>query len=435
MNENNPVWYPFTHLKISDEPIKISRGEGAYLYDDQGNAFFDAVSSWWVNLYGHRHPAIVDAIKNQLDSLDHVLFADFTHNPAEELAKKLLEINNHCFSKVFFSDNGSTAVEVAIKLSLQYYSNLYGQKRSKIIAFTNSYHGDTFGAMSAGARSVFSEPFSHLFFDVQRFDYPSTWIGDVTVEKKENVIITSIRKYIEENNDDIACLIIEPLVQGAGGMNMCRPDFLQKLDLICKEFKVLVIYDEIMTGFGRTGEVFAYQKAKTNPDMICLSKGITGGFLPLSVTLTSQNIFKAFYSDDKTHTFFHGHSYTANPISCSAAIASTNLIKSFENDRKRIELFYKSRIDQLLNFDLIEKVRVSGTILAFDIKSTNNSNYLNPIGLELKKKMLKKGYLLRPLGNTVYIMPTYVSTNKVLGQLLDDLVNFIRSFYMAEQCS
>ena len=428
MNELHPIWYPFTHLKSADNPIKIIRGEGAYLYDEQGKAYFDAVSSWWVNLYGHRHPTIVQAIKKQLDSLDHVLFADVTHNPAEELAKQLLELNNQQFAKVFFSDNGSTAVEVAIKICIQYYSNLFGQKRSKIIAFSNSYHGDTFGAMSASARSVFSNPFSHLFFDVQRFDYPSTWIGDSNIEMIEDLTISKIRAFIEDNSEDIACLIVEPLVQGAGGMNMCRPEFLQKLDLVCMEFGVLVIYDEIMTGFGRTGEVFAYQKAKTKPDIICLSKGITGGFLPLSVTLTNKKVFKAFYSDEKTHTFFHGHSYTANPISCAAALASLSLIQQFEKDRKRIEFFYKSRIEELIQSDKIDKVRYCGTILAFDIISQNDSNYLNPIGLKLKKNMLEKGYLLRPLGNTVYIMPTYVSTDTVLGQILDDILIYIQSY-------
>ncbi len=427
MNELHPIWYPFTHLKSADNPIKIIRGEGAYLYDEQGKAYFDAVSSWWVNLYGHRHPTIVQAIKKQLDSLDHVLFADVTHNPAEELAKQLLELNNQQFAKVFFSDNGSTAVEVAIKICIQYYSNLFGQKRSKIIAFSNSYHGDTFGAMSASARSVFSNPFSHLFFDVQRFDYPSSWLGDTTIEQKENEILSIIEDYLNTNSDEIACLIIEPLVQGAGGMNMCRPVFLQKLDTICKEHSILVIYDEIMTGFGRTGEVFAYQKAQTSPDLICLSKGITGGFLPLSVTLTSQNVFKAFYSDDKTHTFFHGHSYTANPISCAAALASLSLIQPFENERKRIELFYESKLEELSQCDKLEKLRLCGTILAFDIKSQYDSNYLNPIGLKLKKNMLDKGYLLRPLGNTIYIMPMYVSTNDVLGQILDNILKYIRN--------
>jgi adenosylmethionine-8-amino-7-oxononanoate aminotransferase len=427
MQNNLPVWYPFTPIKQADLPIKIVRGEGIYLYDESGKSYVDAVSSWWVNLYGHRHPKITEAIKNQLDTLDHVLFADFTHEPAEELASLLLsEVGNH-FAKVFFSDNGSTAVEVAIKQCVQYYFNTRKELRTKIIAFENAYHGDTFGAMSAGAKSVFSKPFEHLFFDVKHVSYPSTWIGDESIELKEEHSLTQIKQLLEENTNQISCLIIEPLVQGAGGMLMCRPEFLDKLQKVVENYDVKIIFDEVMTGFGRTGSVFAFQQTKLKPDCVCLSKGITGGFLPLSVTISTQELFNAFYSDNPEHTFYHGHSYTANPISCSAAVASTKLIHEFDEDRNRINWCFKQFLPKLSNHSKIEKIRLTGTVLAFDLKSEYGTSYLNPIGKQLKKNLLNQGYLVRPLGNTVYIMPPFITPNVVLNTLLEGILFFLDS--------
>lgn len=423
MNPDSAIWYPFTQLKQAENPIKIVKGEGAFVIDEHGKYYLDAVSSWWVNTLGHCNPVIKEAIKKQVEQLEHVMFAGFTHEPAEQLASEILNMLGNKYQKVFYSDNGSTSVEVAIKMAVQYFYNR-GEKRSKIIAFENSYHGDTFGAMSVGARGSFNQAFEHLFFDVQFFPYPSTWIGKADTEQQEMKVLQDLQNYVEENQADIACLIIEPLVQGAGGMNMCTSKFLQKIDHLCSEFGVLLIYDEVMTGFGRTGDVFAHQKAGTSPDFVCLSKGLTGGFLPLSLTVTKQFIFNAFYDDDLLHTFYHGHSYTANPISCAAALATVRELPNYMNEIRRIEELFKSFTEILVRVQQIEKVRQTGTILAFDIKSRESSGYFNQGGKQLKNELLIKGFNIRPLGNVIYLMPPYVTKSKNLKNLFNEILNF-----------
>ena len=317
--QNSPVWHPYTQMKNADI-IPITRGQGAYLYDEKGEQYIDAVASWWTNIHGHSHPHIANAIAEQAKKLEHVIFAGFTHEPAEKLAKKLLQrIPYH--QKIFYSDNGSTAVEVAIKMALQYWSNK-GEERKKIICFRYAYHGDTFGSMSVSARGVFTQPFKNLLFDVAYIDIPKS--------ENESEIIQQLHQHI-----DAAAFIFEPLVLGSAGMLMYSEKILDELISICKQNNILSIADEVMTGFGRTGKFLAIDYCKNKPDIICLSKGITGGFLPFAATTCTQEIYDTFLSDEKSKMFFHGHSYTANPLGCAASIASLALFES-ENTLEKI---------------------------------------------------------------------------------------------------
>jgi len=400
------IWHPFTQHKISSEPIKIVSGRMTKLKDDKGKSYLDLISSWWVNTHGHSHPYIAKAIYKQSKKLEQVIFGGFTHDPAIELAKRITNILPGNLKKVFFSDNGSTAVEVALKIAYQYWFNK-NKKRKTFIAFKNAYHGDTVGAMSLGSGSDLFSVFKELFFKIKLFDYPSTWYEDKNIEEKENKILIKIENEFKKNND-IAGLIIEPLVQGSGGMNICRSIFMKKLSKLVKKYNNLLIYDEVMTGFGRTGEIFACKKTKTQPDIICLSKGLTGGFLPLSLTITTNKIYNNFLGDNFDKALAHGHSFTANPLGCAASIASLNLFKSKKIFKKikTIEKQHHIFLKKLLKLNSIEKTRICGTILAFNIKGFGNG-YKAMIPDKIKKFFLDKGLLLRPLGNVFYIMPPY----------------------------
>ncbi|MFN6038151.1 MAG: adenosylmethionine--8-amino-7-oxononanoate transaminase, partial [Bacteroidota bacterium] len=313
----NDIWHPFTHLKFAETPVNIISSSGSYYFDEAGNKYIDAISSWWVNIHGHSHPYIAKKIFEQASENAHSIFSGFTHPQAKKLADRILRRLPGNLSKVFFSDDGSTAVEVALKMSLQFFNN-YGKKRSKIIAFENGYHGDTFGSMSVGARNVFNQAFEELLFEVIYIPVPN----------QDNINETLKYLNTEINLSEVAAFIFEPLVQGAGGMVMYESHFLDILIEKMKSFGVICIADEVMTAFGRTGKMFACENLKQQVDIICLSKGLTGGFLPLGLTVCQEFIFERFISDDKTHTFFHGHSYTANPICCAAANASLDLFES-----------------------------------------------------------------------------------------------------------
>lgn len=409
------IWHPFTPLKDAPVPLKVIHGKGAEITLENGKVLIDAISSWWVNIHGHAHPLISKAILDQSLKIEHVIFAGFTHEPAELLARNLTSLLPKSLNRVFFSDNGSTAVEVALKMAVQYYYNL-GEKRSAFIAFEGAYHGDTFGAMATASRSVFSEPFDSMLFETHFVPYPETWLGDATVEAREQQIISRIESIFVESPDTFAGVIIEPLVQGAGGMRMCRPVFLQRLEKLCKEHGILLIFDEVMTGFGRTGDYFACLKAESTPDIMCLSKGITGGFLPLAVTVTSEKIQDVFKSDDNRHTFWHGHSYTANPLGCAAANASFEILTSQQKFRK-LEIMQAEYESMLLDWEGIEKVRRCGTILAFDLKTESETGYFNSIASDLKRLFPEMGVLLRPLGNVIYVMPPYCITEVQLEKV------------------
>ncbi len=420
------VWHPFTPLKSSPEPIAIIKGEGVYLFDEDGNRYIDAISSWWVNLHGHAHPYIAEKIYEQAKQLEHVIFAGFTHSPAVNLAERLLKILPGKFSKIFFSDNGSTSTEVAIKMALQYWWNLgkngKGNEqgtRNKILAFNNSYHGDTFGAMSVSDRSVFTLAFQDKLFEVIFIDTPPS---------HPLPAISSLPL------NEIACFIYEPLVQGAGGMRMYEAEVLNELLRICKQHDIICIADEVMTGFGRTGKLFASEYCEEKPDIICLSKGLTGGTLPMGITACTQKIVDAYITDDKLKTFFHGHSYTANPLACAAALASLDLLQKEDCAKQieRIEWQHQSFSTQIRNLkpgtrNKIKNLRQTGTILAFEIITEGKDEYLNNISAMITKSCLRQGVYIRPLGNTVYIMPPYCITEDQLQKVYATLTDVIEN--------
>ena len=416
------VWHPFTQQKNMVAPLAVTKAQGSFLYDENGNAYLDAISSWWVNVHGHAHPYIAQKIYEQALQLEHIIFAGFTHEPAVTLAERLLRILPGNFSKIFYSDDGSTSTEVAIKMSIQYWWNERStvnsqrskQKKNKILAFNNSYHGDTFGAMSVSDRSVFTLAFHDVLLDVIFVDTPD-----------ENNI-NSIKNEIEKHADLIAAFIYEPLVQGAGGMKMYNSVLMDELLLFIKQKNILCIADEVMTGFGRTGKMFASEYLQTKPDIICLSKGITAGTMALGATACSEKVYQAFVNDDAHKTFFHGHSFTANPIACAAANANLDLFEQ-NNTLENVAHIAQKNIafaQQLRQLNGIKNVRSLGTILAFEIDKGEDV-YLNTISHAITKSALQKGVYLRPLGNTVYIMPPYCITDEELDKIYTVLLEMI----------
>ena len=411
------VWHPFTHLKYAEAPVQIVRGEGAYFYDADGNKLLDGISSWWVNIHGHCHPYISQKVSEQLYTLEHAIFSSFTHEPAVKLAERLIGHLPENQSKIFYSDNGSTAVEVGLKMVLQYWHN-QGTQKKKFIAFENAYHGDTFGGMSVGARNVFNNAFENLLFDVIHIPLPDA----------EN--IQQIKDVLEgwfTNHHDIAGFIFEPLVQGAAGMVMYEAKYLDELIALCQKHQVVCIADEVMTGFGRTGEFFASHYLTNKPDIICLSKGLTGGYMPLGVTSCAQFIYDACVSDDKTKTFFHGHSYTANPTACSAALASLDLMEKKEtwHQISMISQLHQAFVTKHQNHFKLKDIRSKGTILALEINTEEHTHYLNHASESIAAYFYKKGIIVRPLGNILYIIPPYCISESELNQVHEVIHEFI----------
>jgi len=406
--DHKNIWHPFTQHQTSKNNIAIVRGEGALLYDDNGKTYIDAVSSWWTNLFGHSNPKIANAIKHQVDTLEHVIFAGFTHQPAIDLSENLLEILPKNQSKIFFSDNGSTCVEVALKMAIQFWHNKDIEKQT-IVAFKNAYHGDTFGAMSVGARGLFNQPFEPFLFDVEFIDLPN--------DDNFSDVLADFQQIIQQKN--VAAFIFEPLIQGSAGMLMYKHEHLDKLMEIAQHNDVICIVDEVMTGFGRTGKIFASNYLQHQPDIFCLSKGITGGFLPLGITTCKQEIYDAFLSNDKLKTFFHGHSYTGNPITCAAANASFHLLQTSTSNIQHLVDWQSEFLVKLKPNTKIENVRQLGTIVAFDVKTNATSNYFNNLRDFLYDRFIERGILLRPLGNTIYILPPYIITKAQLQKVYD----------------
>jgi adenosylmethionine---8-amino-7-oxononanoate aminotransferase len=414
------VWHPFTQAKTAPEPLKVKSAQGVWLELEDGRRVMDCISSWWVNTHGHSHPKIAAAIYQQALQLEQVIFAGFSHDPAEQFAEQLVQrLPKHAqeslrdLTRVFFSDNGSTAVEVALKMAYQYWANQQ-QPRSTFLAFEGGYHGDTFGTMSVGSRSVFSAVFRDMLFEIEYLDFPDTYIGDDLVIEKETKALAQIERLFQQYPQRYAGVIIEPLVQGAGGMRMCRPEFLQQLRELLDRHNCLLIFDEVMTGFGRTGAWFASDRAQVIPDIICLSKGITGGFLPFAVTVSSEQIYQAFIGDDPLKTFYHGHSYTANPLGCAAALASLELMVENEPKFTSMEAKHQEHFKQLAGHPLVSQLRVTGTIAAMDIVSHQPTGYLNQVGLKIRQQAIDLGLLLRPLGNVLYLLPPYCITDEEL---------------------
>ncbi|MCC6598697.1 MAG: adenosylmethionine--8-amino-7-oxononanoate transaminase [Alphaproteobacteria bacterium] len=423
MSKVSPIWHPFTQHKTFGPAIEIERAEGACLYTRTGKKILDGISSWWVNTHGHCHPRIVEAVQRQAGRLDQVIFAGFTHEPAERLSRKLLKRAQSSLGPgldfVFFSDSGSTAVEVALKMAIGHFAHT-GQKRRKIVALEGGYHGDTFGTMSAGGRGVYNAPYAPYLFDVHHVPFPH--------KGEEAKTVQAMERWLRQYGSEAAAFIFEPLVQGAAGMRAYSPDILKTLTKLCREHGVLLIADEVMTGFGRTGTFFACEQAGVIPDLLCLSKGLTGGYLPMGATLSTRQIYKSFYHQDKTRQFFHSSSFTGNAMACAAALASLEIweeepvlerVAAIEAAHQRASGWFVARPD-------IADVRVVGSIMALDVlgdvtEGVGGSGYESVVGSRLYDLMMENGVLLRPLGNTVYILPPYCINESELEQIYETL--------------
>jgi adenosylmethionine---8-amino-7-oxononanoate aminotransferase len=413
------IWHPFTSLEAEEEPILIESAEGVYLYTSDGRKIIDAISSWWVNLHGHSNPIIAKAIADQANKLEHVIFAGFTHQPAITLAENLLSILPKNQSKIFYSDNGSTAVEVGLKMAMQYWHNRGIKTKNRIAAIEGAYHGDTFGSMSVGARGSFNVPFENYLFEVDFIDFPT--------KENQNKVIHDFENLVNQGN--VGVFIFEPLVQGAAGMRMYSPEILDQLISIAQRNHLVCIADEVFTGFGRTGKLFATDYLVNKPDILAISKGITGGFLPLGVTSCSEKIVLAFESNETSKTFYHGHSYTANPIACAAANASFSILMSeqCEQSRKRIATSiceFKTRIS---GHSAIKEIRILGTILAIELLTPESTSYTNPFRKRIYPYFLSRGVLARPLGNVLYILPPYVISGQELSFIFGEIDGFLAS--------
>jgi adenosylmethionine-8-amino-7-oxononanoate aminotransferase len=407
------LWHPLTQHKLHPEHLAIVKAKGVWLYDEDGKRYVDGISSWYTCMYGHSHPQIISRVKQQLDILDQVVFSGFTHPPAIELSEKLMSVLPSKMAKIFFSDNGSTSVDVAIKMSLQYYFNR-GQKRKRIIAFDSAFHGDTFGAMSVSGLSVYNGPFEDFLLTVDRLQVPD--------DHNLPAVLSNFKTMLDSG--EVAAFIYEPLVQGAAAMHMYRPDHLEMLIKMAQEADVLTIADEVMTGFGKTGKNFASEYMHSQPDVICLSKSLTAGVAPMALTCCSQQVYDAFYDDEMSKGFFHGHTYSANPLACTAAIAGLDLLKSDEiqNNIERIHKRHLEFEQRIASHHKVKQTRVTGVIFALDldIKMDRYGNLRD----RLYAFFMEKGVFLRPLGNTIYTLPPFV--------IADDELDLI--YQVIEEC-
>jgi adenosylmethionine-8-amino-7-oxononanoate aminotransferase len=404
MNQST-VWHPFTQHALEPPMKRIVSTDGAYLVDEEGNRILDAISSWWVITHGHRHPTIMEAIRSATETLDQIIFAEFSHEAAERLAEGLIEIAPPGLKHVFYSDSGSTSVEVAVKMALGYFHN-HGEPRDRIVVMENSYHGDTIGAMSTGERGVFNAAYDPLLFGVDRLPFPEAGHEQHTLDRFETFCRTG----------RVAALLIEPLVLGAGGMKIYGAGVLAGLKDIAERHGCLFIADEVMTGWGRTGTMFACEQARITPDILCTSKGLTGGALPLAATLCTADIFDAHLSTDRRKTFFHSSSYTANPIACAAAVANLEIWRS-EPVLARIrnlEAGHRQHLRRYHGDARFTNIRHAGTIAAVDLV-VPKAGYLAEVGPHMRRLFRERGLLVRPLGNVLYLMPPYCVTADELG--------------------
>ena len=408
------LWHPCTQMKDHEwlPLIPIRRAEGVWLYDFEGNRYLDAISSWWVNLFGHGNPRIADAIARQARELEHVLLAGFSHAPAVELAEKLVELTPPGLEKVFYADNGSSAIEVALKMSYHYHRNR-GEERSLFLSLSNSYHGETLGALSVGDVELYKATYGPLLIANIQTPVPRNKSPEATAEA-----LAELEKLLEERGKEISAMIVEPLVQGAGGMHMYSPDYLRGARELTNRYGIHLIADEIMTGFGRTGTMFACEQAGITPDFMALSKGLTGGFLPLSVVLTSDQVYSAFYCDYNEHkAFLHSHSYTGNPIACAAALATLEIFETdnvLESNRKKSDRIAKN-LQRFTELDNVREVRQTGMIAAVELKGYAPDER---IGLQVYRYGLEHEVLLRPLGNVIYFLPPYVISDEEIDRMM-----------------
>ena len=409
------IWHPCTQMKDHETLplIPIKSGKGVYLYDFDGNGYIDAVSSWWVNIFGHANPTINERVKSQIDTLEHVLLAGFTHEPAVELAHRLVNMTAPLLEKVFYVDNGSSAVEAALKMSYHYHLNK-GKQKPIFLSLTNSYHGETIGALSVGDVALYKETYEPLLIGNRQVPVPCN-----QSEEAANVALTALKKTLDESAHEIAALIVEPLVQGAGGMHMYHPSYLSGARVLTAQYDVHLIADEIMTGFGRTGKMFACEHADISPDFMTLSKGLTGGYLPLSVVMTTKDVYQAFYCDYNEHkAFLHSHSYTGNPLACAAALATLDIFDNNdilgENEKKQKYIARETK--KFTSLPNVKEVRQQGMIMAIELQGYDAKER---IGLGLYQFALKEGVLLRPLGNIIYFMPPYIISYEEIDKMID----------------
>ncbi|MBY7649048.1 MAG: adenosylmethionine--8-amino-7-oxononanoate transaminase [Candidatus Liberibacter europaeus] len=414
LQHKSPIWHPFVQHFFNPSFKKIIKTQGTYLIDEDYNKIIDAISSWWVITHGHCHPKIMNAIRSASENFDQIIFAEYTHEPAEQLAKSLVKIVPPGLKYAFFSDSGSTSVEVAIKMALGFFYN-NNMPRNKIIVMEHSYHGDTIGSMSVGMRGAFNDPYKPLLFDVDTIPFPSC--------NSEQETLDCLEKYCRTKK--AAALLIEPLVLGAGGMKIYSTYLLKEFIKITKKYETLLILDEVMTGWGRTGKTFACNHADVTPDILCLSKGITGGALPLAVTLCSEEIFNSHVSSDRKKTFFHSSSYTANPIACTAALANL-MIWEEEPVMDRIsnlEKMHAKRLKLLKSNPKFINIRQIGTIVAIDL-NTRKKGYFAEQKSSIKKFFRDRNILIRPLGNVIYLMPPYCISSTDINHIYDTIEEY-----------
>ncbi len=422
------VWHPYTQMHTAPPPLPIVRGEGVYLYTEDGRRILDAISSWWVNIHGHSHPKLNEALADQARRLEHVVFAGCTHPPAVDLAERLVQILPRGISRVFYSDNGSTAVEVALKLACQYWLNR-GERRTSFLTLHHAYHGDTVGAMSASEDSIFTQPFAPMLFQVERAHAPYCYRCPLGLDRATCQIecLSDLDRLLRAKAGQVAAVMVEPMLQAAGGMIVWPSEFLAGVRRLCDAHGTLMIADEVLTGFGRTGRMFACEHAGVSPDLICLSKALTAGYLPLGVTAATDQIYEAFLSADRLKTFFHGHSFTANPLACAVACASLDL---FEENAvlehvAALESWLRSGLSPLASLPCVGDVRVIGGVgiieLVTDKATKGAGGYLDDVGPRLSRAFLERGLLLRPLGNVLYLMPPYVVTESQAAWAMDQI--------------
>jgi len=430
MNAPLQIWHPFTNVALDPAPLRVTKAEGVFLHTADGRCIIDAISSWWVNLHGHANLRIGAAIAQQASKLEHVILAGFTHDAAEELAARLRKWVPAGLTHLFFSDDGSTAVEVALKLAVQYFQNRSRPDKREIVALAHGYHGDTAGAMSVSDESPFTKPFESMRYPVHRVHSAYCYRCPVGLKRESCHIecLQQLEELLAERGEQIAAVIVEPLLQGAAGMIMHPVEFLQKIRALCTHHEVLLIADEVLTGFGRTGKMFACDLAGITPDLMCVSKGITGGFLAMGVTLCTDRVEVAFRSENRLHTFYHGHSYTGNALACAAANANLQI---FEDepvfDRiSSIGRIHAERLRQLGEFHQVGDVRQLGTVGAIELR-TDDAGYLSALRPKLYEFFLQRGVLLRPLGNVVYILPPYVIAADELHHVYDVIVEAIET--------
>jgi adenosylmethionine---8-amino-7-oxononanoate aminotransferase len=424
------IWHPFTNSLLDPPPLHVASAAGVYLHLADGRRILDAISSWWVNLHGHAHPRISDAVAAQAHKLEHVLLAGFTHEPAEELATRLRKWAPAELTHMFFSDDGSTAVEVALKLAVQHFQNLERPEKHEIVALAHGYHGDTAGAMSVSDSSPFTAPFESMRYPVHRVHSAYCHRCPVGLKRATCHIecVEKLEGLLAERGDKIAAMIVEPLLQGAGGMIVHPVEFLQKIRALCTKHDVFLIADEVLTGFGRTGKMFACDVANVVPDLMCLSKGLTGGYLAMGATLCTDRVESAFHSENRLHTFYHGHSYTGNALACAAANASLQIFED-EPVFDRIAAIARVNADRLTYLRSMRQVadtRHLGTIAALELRA-DDPGYLFAMRPKLYDFFLRRGVLLRPLGNVIYVLPPYGIATEELHHVYDIITEAIEA--------